>query len=119
MTEEELAEIKRVVTNLLALEYPDDAYTADVPMGAQRSSYGDSVCGCTWDSGPFSVHCADHDPQPRRQAVLEAVPLLLDAIERLRTMLIDAETEAEMQASEVERLLGITASCPRCMEAGS
>ena len=32
------------------------------------------------------------------------VPVLLGVIERLRTMLIDAETEAEMQASEVERL---------------
>ncbi len=32
------------------------------------------------------------------------VPALLEAVDRLRDMLVDAETEAQMQAAEVERL---------------
>lgn len=35
------------------------------------------------------------------------IPDLLEAIDRLRSMLIDAETEAQMQAAEVERLRAI------------
>lgn len=25
-------------------------------------SYGNHACGCTWDSGPYGVHCEHHDP---------------------------------------------------------
>lgn len=37
------------------------------------------------------------------------IPDLLEAVDRLRSMLIDAETEAQMQAAEAERLRGADA----------
>ena len=53
---------------------------------------------CEWCSGCNMLRvCEAHDDA-------EDVPALLEAIERLRSMLIDAETEAQMQAAEVERL---------------
>ena len=53
---------------------------------------------CEWCSGCNMLRvCEAHDDDGD-------VPALLDAVERLRSMLIDAETEAQMQAAEVERL---------------
>jgi hypothetical protein len=52
-----------------------------------------------------TMFCDDDDAEFIAAARTD-VPDLLEAVERLLSMLIDAETEAQMQAAEVERLRG-------------
>ena len=57
-----------------AHEYDPYEAKKDVPL---RSSYGDRICGCTWNSGPYTEWCPEHDPEEKLdQAYKQAVTVL-------------------------------------------
>lgn len=44
---------------------PTDEPVNEVPGDGHDeriSNYGDTKCGCSWDSGPYTVYCSKHSP---------------------------------------------------------
>ena len=80
-------------------------------------SMGDRIVAACWRPwGPVTGSGSIEADAEFIAHAREDVPALLEAVERLRDMVVDAQTEAEMQAAEVKRLQAVNGELVRHLQ---
>ncbi len=65
------ARVEQAVNHLRAVLEDEPINVSDEHPRIRIGTYGDHECGCSWDSGPYSIYCTPHSPHEAADKFLE------------------------------------------------